>query len=116
MRTQGLQFERAAETFLTLAGLQIIARNYRCSYGELDLVMLSHHTLVFVEVRQRRPSRFYSAIESVSKKKQQCLIKAALMFLAEHPEFQSHRCRFDVVAYRNENEQPLWLKSAFTDG
>lgn len=115
MKTQGLIFEQAAECFLINAGLKFIARNFLSDHGEIDLVMLDHKTLVFVEVRQRRNTRFYSAAASVSSKKQARIIKTALAFLQANPEYQDCFCRFDVMAYQNRCDSPLWIKSAFTE-
>jgi|SaaInl74LU_5_DNA_1037368.scaffolds.fasta_scaffold40624_2 putative endonuclease len=116
MKTQGLAFERAAEQCLSQAGLTLLVRNFRSRHGEIDLVMLDQNTLVFVEVRQRSASRFYSAAASVSPKKQARLINTALCYLRQHPEHRHRYCRFDVIAYRNHMGSPLWLKSAFTTG
>ena len=46
--------ERIAEQYLIERGLVLVARNYRCRFGEIDLVMKDRETLVFVEVRLRR--------------------------------------------------------------
>ena len=115
MMNQGLIYERSAETFLQQSGLELIERNFRGSYGEIDLIMLDRQTLVFIEVRQRSKSRFYSAAASVSARKQSRIIKTALAFLNANPKYHSFFCRFDVLAYRNRSESPLWIKSAFTE-
>jgi len=112
---QGAIYERAAETFLTQSGLKLIERNFRSGHGEIDLIMLDRQTLVFIEVRQRSQSRFYSAAASVSVQKQARIIKTALTFLKTHPKYRACYCRFDVLAYRNCHDLPLWIKSAFTE-
>jgi putative endonuclease len=112
---QGLIYERAAERFLHKAGLKLIERNFRGSYGEIDLIMLDRQTLVFIEVRQRNHSRFYSAAASVSIRKQSRIIKTALAFLKANPIYQDRFCRFDVLAYQDRYDSPLWIKSAFTE-
>ena len=58
---RGREAERHAERWLKARGLQVLARNYRCRFGELDLVMRQGDTLVFVEVRLRRDERFGGA-------------------------------------------------------
>ncbi|MDG0978926.1 MAG: YraN family protein [Halieaceae bacterium] len=115
MTNQGFIYERAAETFLRQAGLELIERNFRGDHGEIDLIMLDYETLVFIEVRQRRNSRFYSAAGSVSAQKQSRIIKTALAFLKANPKYQNTYCRFDVMAYRDLYDSPLWIKSAFTE-
>lgn len=122
---QGSRFEQLACQFLQAQGLLLIAQNWQQpKVGELDLVMLepgpTWSTLVFVEVRQRRPSGFGDAALSVTKGKQAKLIKTAKYFLQRHPEYANYDCRFDVMAYNVAQTtdlqvacQPEWLMGAF---
>ena len=74
----------------------IIERNFRCFAGELDVVARDGHTLVFVEIRSRRDSRFGSALEAVSRAKQHQVSPVAAAYLElRRPRFDT--CRFDVV-------------------
>lgn len=109
-----------AETFalqhLQQHGLQLLARNWCCRHGELDLVMLDGSTVVFVEVRYRRQRGWGSALESVDARKQEKLIATAQLFLQQQPRWADSPCRFDVVAVDGEpgHGAPLnWLRSAF---
>ena len=102
--------ERLAETFLTAHRLKVVARNHRCRFGEVDLVMLDAETLVFVEVRYRRSARFGTPGETVDRHKQRRLIAAARHYLQTHPT--SLPCRFDVVAISAE-DHIQWIKHAF---
>jgi putative endonuclease len=111
---------REAETFalqyLQQQGLQLVAQNWLCKRGELDLVMLDGDTVVFVEVRYRRHSTWGGAIESVDFRKQQKLILAAQMFLQSETRWSDAACRFDVVAIEGDPRSgpPLnWIKHAF---
>lgn len=83
---------------LSAAGLRLVARNFRCRLGEIDLVMREGDTLVFVEVRQRRNARFGDAAESVTAAKQRKLQAAAAMFVAWHPAWRDMPMRFDLFA------------------
>ena len=83
---------------LSEAGLSLVARNFRCRLGEIDLVMREGDTLVFVEVRQRRSARFGDAAESVTAAKQRKLQAAAALFLAWHPALRRMPMRFDLFA------------------
>ncbi|WP_081951669.1 YraN family protein [Pseudomonas cremoricolorata] len=97
-------------------GLTLIARNWRCRGGELDLVMLDANTVVFVEVRYRLHASFGGAAGSVDYRKQQRLALAATVFLQRHACWANHPCRFDVVALQGSDHagEPLqWLKNAF---
>ncbi len=107
----GAEKERLAESFLTDQGLRPVARNHRCRYGEIDLIMREAAVLVFVEVRFRRSTRFGSPADTVDARKQRRLIAAARHYLQGHPT--SLACRFDVLAISGEN-QIQWIKHAFT--
>ena len=67
---RGAAFEQQAADWLCQRGLSLLARNYHCRFGELDLVMLEDQILVFVEVRQRSHSQFGGAAASVTPSKQ----------------------------------------------
>ena len=121
MQQQGNQFEQHAQHFLTRQGLQLVEKNYRCYWGEIDLVMRQDKRLIFVEVRQRRPSRYLRAAETVGKNKQRKLIQCAGLFLRQNPQFSNMACRFDVVAYDckpccGTYPSPHWLRGAFVAG
>lgn len=110
----GAYCEQIARDFLLDQGLVLIHSNYRCRYGEIDLIMLDKQLLVWVEVRMRSTGRFITAQHSVDQKKQRKLANTALYFLATHPEYRHCHCRFDVVAFSSKTGPPCWIKSAFT--
>jgi putative endonuclease len=102
--------ERLALAFLQNQGLRLIARNHRCRRGEIDLVMRDGDTLVFVEVRYRRSTRFGTPAETVDVHKQRRLEAAALHYLQQHPT--KLPCRFDVLAVSGNNHID-WIRDAF---
>ena len=102
--------ERLACSYLQENGLRLLARNYRCRRGEIDLVMREADTLVFVEVRFRRSSRFGTPAESVDIHKQRRLTAAAAHYLQHNPS--NLPCRFDVIAVSG-NDRIDWIRSAF---
>lgn len=108
----GQQAESRAEAFLVAQGLVPVARNWRCRFGEIDLVMRDGATLVFVEVRSRRRSDFGGAAASVTAAKQHKLVAAARQYLAGLKSVPP--CRFDVVAL-NGDAAPEWLQNAIDD-
>lgn len=113
----GNRAERAAERLLTDTGMRLLARNYRCKQGELDLVMRDADTVVFVEVRYRRKNQWGSAVETVDWRKQKRLIAAAQHYLITHPHLVDQPCRFDVVAAEGNPADPgayRWIREAFT--
>ena len=102
----GADGEKAAEEFLCTQRYRIIERNYRCPVGEVDLIALDGKTIVFIEVKTRRGSRFGSPFEAVDQRKQGQVSRAAQYFLAKH-RLHDRAARFDVVGVRWENGQPL---------
>ncbi len=73
--------EELAVRYLRQQGYVILERNYRCSYGEVDVVARDGDRLVFVEVRARRGTAFGSPEESVTPQKQQRLVTVAREYL-----------------------------------
>ncbi|WP_040261824.1 YraN family protein [Pseudomonas massiliensis] len=113
----GQQAEDWAERHLQAHGLQRLARNWRCRYGELDLVMLEGDTVVFAEVRYRLHAGWGGALGSVDGRKQARVVTAAAHFLQENSQWAEHPCRFDIVAIEGTDPRALgltWLKDAFT--
>lgn len=113
----GNQAERLAEQLLLKAGMRLLARNYRCKLGELDLVMRDADTVVFVEVRFRRTGQWGSAVETVDRRKQKRVIAAAQHYLLTHPHLADQSCRFDVIAADGSPADPAsyrWIREAFT--
>ena len=113
---KGSRYEREAERYLLARGLKLVARNFRCRLGELDLVMEDGATLVFVEVRYRQSARYGSPLESVTERKRGRVIKAAEWFLGGAPEYGDRPCRFDAIGITGEKD-PLaidWIKDAFS--
>ena len=106
-----------AQTHLEEHGLRLLARNWHCRLGELDLVMLDGDTVVFVEVRYRRHSAWGGAESSVDARKQARVCAAAQVFLQQQPRWARHPCRFDVVAAtpgeRTSPPRLNWIRSAF---
>ena len=101
--------------FLKTQGLDVIARNFRCRQGEIDLVMRDGRQLVLAEVRYRARTDFGSALESVNAVKRQRLLRAAQHYLQQHPQHRALACRFDVLGVSGSSESPSisWIKDAF---
>jgi putative endonuclease len=90
--------EETAAEHLRRKGFEVIARNVRTPFGEIDLIALDDDVVVFVEVKaRRRRSGPLDALEAVDRRKQQRLSRLALMFLAR-AGWLERRARFDVVA------------------
>lgn len=88
--------ENLAVRFLKKQGYQIICRNYRTKFGEIDIIAKDADALVFVEVKSRRSSTFGHPKYSITHEKQKRISKTALCYLKENDQSNS-RARFDVV-------------------
>ncbi len=116
-RQRGQQAEDLACQHLCARGLRLVERNYRCRFGEIDLIMRDAGTVVFVEVRCRQNRRYVSALESIDDRKQQKLIRTAAHYLQKHGLTDRYPARFDVITMSTTGaawERDLeWLADAF---
>jgi putative endonuclease len=112
----GNRSEGAAADFLKKLGYTILARNFTCNIGELDLVARDGQTIVFVEVRSTGSNDPLRAAQSVNYPKQKKLTKLALYFLKRN-KLLEQSARFDVltVHWPEEKETPeiTHYKNAF---
>ena len=107
--------EKIAQKYLTKKGLKVVHKNYHAMSGEIDLIMQDGHDIVFVEVRYRSSNQFYSAMESIDKKKCRRIIKTSEYYIQQYPKTIRSNCRFDVVAI-DGNQKSFsieWIKNAF---
>jgi putative endonuclease len=110
--SRGAAAEAAAAAFLARQGLHLVCANYRCRFGEIDLVLRDGATIVFVEVRLRTHSAFGGAAASIDSRKRSRIIAAARHYLAGKPEVP---CRFDAVLLdRLEPPRIEWIRDAFS--
>ena len=94
-RTLGADGEATVATWYTDRGYHVVARNWRCRDGELDLVVTRAGTVVFCEVKTRVSTAFGPPVEAVTARKRQRLRKLALRWLDAHPG-RWRALRFDV--------------------
>ena len=104
--------ERACQWFLAQgAGRSLLARNYRCKQGEIDLIFFEEPRaeLVFIEVRFRSKRAWSAALESVTWQKRQRIRRAAEVFLAKEGARYPHArgMRLDVIALDCEGDKIL---------
>ncbi|TNC99489.1 MAG: hypothetical protein FD121_225 [Gallionellaceae bacterium] len=109
----GVAAEQTAARFLQQQGLRLIQTNYRCRYGEIDLIMKDGDTLVFAEVRMRSKQDFGGAAASIDARKQGKLILTAQHYLSSLP--RTPPCRFDAVLMATPEGQDgiEWVENAF---
>jgi putative endonuclease len=111
----GIYTEHQAKIYLQRQKLKFITQNYRCRFGEIDLIMQEKNYLVFVEVRYRCTTNYGSSSESLTLSKQQRIIKTAWHYLRTNHLLNKKVFRFDIVALSGELNQLSiqWLKNAF---
>lgn len=107
----GKAAELIAAAHLQSNGLTLLESNYRCRFGEIDLIMRDAEEIVFVEVRLRTNTNFGGAAASITTSKKQKLTRTAEMYLLQHGRAP---CRFDAVLLDALAPSNIhWLKNAF---
>jgi putative endonuclease len=118
-RALGAAAESAAAAFLERQGLVILLRNFRCRFGELDVVALeAPDVLVIAEVRLRSREDYGGGAASVDVHKQRRLRLAAGQLLLRRPALSRLRARFDVLELKRAAEEATtpdirWIRAAF---
>lgn len=113
-RRIGDRGETLALKHLTSKGYELVERNYRTRYGEIDLILRDGQTLVFVEVKLRHGTGYGDPLESVTPRKQEQVRAVAEQYLDEtQPDFEE--LRFDVVGILDGRGRPeiTHVKDAF---
>jgi putative endonuclease len=96
-KTFGQKSEELAAVYLVDSGYEIVATNWHCPYGELDIVAQKNGVLVFVEVRSRHSHTTETAFASINNQKRAKLHAAALAYLAA-ANLDDVMWRIDVIA------------------
>ena len=95
----------------------IVARNYFCRGGEIDIIAKKSTQLIFFEVKYRRSMAMGGTVCSINNAKQQRLLLAAKSFLRQYPHYQRYQCRFDFIGINGMTKQKLtlqWLENIIT--
>ncbi|MEE9342422.1 MAG: YraN family protein [Gammaproteobacteria bacterium] len=105
--------EQLARLYLEQKGMIHVESNFSSSRGEIDLIMHDSDTLVFVEVRYRRSDRYGSPAETITRNKQNRIIRCA-KFYCQKKNLDS-AARFDVVSLnRVQSKMKIeWIPDAF---
>ncbi|MDH3715388.1 MAG: YraN family protein [Gammaproteobacteria bacterium] len=110
----GARAEAAARVHLQRHGLALLQSNYRCRWGEIDLIMQHADAIVFVEVRFRSHDYFGGGLASIDKRKQRKLVRTARHYL-QHSANTDCKARIDVVSCAPGTRGELqisWLANA----
>lgn len=101
----GAQGEEIAAQHLTAIGYRILERNWRCRYGELDIIAENSDEVVFIEVKARTGSGFGTPAEAVTRTKLRRLRRLAGLWLAAQHRSWS-QIRIDVIEVRFRGAHP----------
>jgi putative endonuclease len=96
-RALGAEGEAAVAAWYSDNGYEVVARNWRCRAGELDLIVRRGRTFVFCEVKTRSSDAFGAPVEAVTRQKQVRLRHLAARWLEEAP-LHPIEIRFDVAS------------------
>lgn len=108
--------ERLALEYLQNRSLKLMANNWRCPRGEIDLIMLDQKTLVFIEVRYRKQTTWGLPSETIILAKRHKIIMAAQLFLQKNKQWLINPCRFDVISITgniSKQSDIQWLTNVF---
>ncbi len=94
----GTDKEQMAADYLLRQGYQILARNFRTRFGEIDLIAMDQDFLVFIEVKYRKNNRVQHPAAAVDFRKQQRICKSAMIYMQKSRFGTDTPVRFDVLA------------------
>jgi putative endonuclease len=97
-RQLGIDGEDAVAKWYEAQGYEIVARNWRCRDGELDLIVRAGRVYVFCEVKSRTSTAFGAPVEAVTSDKQQRLRRLAARWLEDDAPLRPTEIRFDVAS------------------
>lgn len=108
-RTTGKNYEEIAEKYLKDQGIRILKKNYRTSYGEIDLIGEDSGYVIFFEVKYRKDASYGQPWEAVSKAKQKKICRVARQFC--YTGKIRKQIRYDVISICGE--EIIWFQDAF---
>lgn len=95
-RQKGKAGEEYAKQAYLNQGYELVAQNFYCRFGEIDLIVKNETFFVFCEVKLRRGNYFGSSLQAVTQRKIGKIIKSAQQYLLENPTCLHLQPRFDV--------------------
>lgn len=110
-RIIGSDYENQSVEFLEKNGVVILERNFRCSFGEIDIVGMDKDYTVFFEVKYRQNNIKGYPEEAVSYPKQKKISRVSDYYRVIHKISEFEPLRFDVISIGNDEIR--WIKNAF---
>jgi putative endonuclease len=111
----GIRGEKLAREYLRKKRYNIVDHNFRCSHGEIDLIVRKDKAFRFIEVKFRRTMEYGLPEESVVRRQQQRIRKAAVVWLRRRHLSMDSEIHFDVLAIsEREGKQTYeYIEDAF---
>ncbi len=110
----GTKGESAVADYVKKLNMRVLYRNWRHASLEIDLVCEDADGIIFVEVKTRKAEAMTSALDGISAKKRNVMIKAANVWLRTHDAFEKP-CRFAVATVNYTTTPTLQLHVEFYD-
>ena len=111
MNNFGKHAETLAVWYLRLHGYEILARNFRSRFGEIDIIAKDKDCLVFCEVKYRKNENFGDPLSAVDLKKQRKITQTARYYMLSNNISDNSNVRFDVVGILGE--KITYVRNAF---
>lgn len=108
----GTEYEQKAGLYLEQHGYRILMFNYRCRFGEIDIVAREGSVFVFCEVKYRTTAQKGTPLEAVTARKQKTISKCALSYLTQRG-LEGVQCRFDVIGIEGDRAAVTLIRNAF---
>ena len=105
----GKRGEGIAVSYLKKQGYKIIEKNYKTKLGEIDIIAKDKGVISFIEVRSKNSVGFGSPEETVTRKKETKISKAALTYIKRY-KLENETCRFDVVSIQGDDSPDPEIK------
>lgn len=113
VKRKGFIGEGLACRLLESRGVKILKRNFKSPYGEVDIIGEDDGQLIFVEVKYWQTYSVAELEHSISRKKQERIIKTALFFLEQNPDYIDCSARYDVCFLARRPKDSRYFENAF---
>lgn len=107
---KGKMGEEIALRYLMNMNMKIIGKNFKCPYGEIDLITSKNDKLIFYEVKYRENENYGPIEYSIDHKKKIRLLKSAQYFLTNYENFNKYDIEFSAIfIYQSENKKKIQI-------
>jgi putative endonuclease len=110
---KGKQGEETAAEYLEGKGYQILERNYRLKFGEVDIIAIKDGILAFTEVKTWEVYSFENIEFVMNARKQRRITAVSKFFLSVHPEYTDTNVRYDLIFLSTDGKVFKHLEAAF---